>query len=66
MGLRDVFRRWTKGEDERAIEREREEELAGASPAQRARDAEDFEARKDDVDAARALHEPSDALDELQ
>jgi hypothetical protein len=66
MGLKELISRWTKGEDARAVEREREEELAGSSQRERAVDAEDFEARKDDVAAARALHEPSDGVDELQ
>jgi hypothetical protein len=66
MGLRDLLRRWTKGEDERAVERERDEELARATAAERARDAEDFEAKKDDAAAARSLGGATDAIDELE
>jgi hypothetical protein len=66
MGLRDLIRRWTKGEDERALERERDEELADANAIERARAAEDFEARKDDAAAARRLGGATDAIDELQ
>jgi hypothetical protein len=49
MGLKDLFSRWTKGEDERAIERTKLE--SRMSPQERAIDREDFEARKDDVAA---------------
>jgi hypothetical protein len=49
MGLKDLFQRWTKGEDERAIERAREESEAHAGGYQRALDAEDFEGRKEDL-----------------
>ena len=47
MGLKDLLRRWTKGEDERAIERA--EERTRMTPVERDVDREDFEARKDDV-----------------
>lgn len=50
MGLKDLFSRWTKGEDARATERaERESQM---TPQERAIDQEDFEARKDDTAAA--------------
>ena len=49
MGLKDLFSRWTKGEDARAIERAKSESLM--SPEERAVDQEDFEARKDDISA---------------
>jgi hypothetical protein len=49
MGFRDLFSRWTKGEDARAIERAKLE--SRMSPPERATDQEDFEARKDDVAA---------------
>jgi hypothetical protein len=50
MGLKDLFSRWTKGEDRRAIERaELESQM---TPEERAVDQEDFEARKDDTAAA--------------
>lgn len=49
MGLKDLFSRWTKGEDRRATERADLE--SGMTPQERASDKEDFEARKDDVAA---------------
>jgi hypothetical protein len=49
MGLKDLFSRWTKGEDERAIERAKLE--SQMSSQERAIDQEDFEARKDDTAA---------------
>ena len=49
MGLKDFFSRWTKGEDDRAVERaELESQM---TPEERAVDQEDFEARKDDTAA---------------
>jgi transposase len=49
MGLKDLFSRWTKGEDRRATERaERESDM---TPYERDVDQEDFEARKDDIAA---------------
>lgn len=49
MGLKDLFSRWTKSEDERAIERAK---LESQMPQEeRAHDQEDFEARKDDTAA---------------
>jgi len=47
MGLKDLFARWSKGEDERAVERAEEE--SGMTPHERAVDEEDFEGRKDDL-----------------
>lgn len=49
MGLKDLFSRWTKGEDERAVERAKLESQMSAQ--ERAVDQEDFEARKDDLAA---------------
>jgi hypothetical protein len=49
MGLKDLFSRWKKGEDNRAIERTKDE--SGMSPQERAFDQEDFEGRKDDIAA---------------
>jgi hypothetical protein len=47
MGLKDLFSRWTKGEDRRAVERaELESQM---TPEERAVDQEDFEGRKDDT-----------------
>jgi hypothetical protein len=49
MGLKQLFSRWTKSEDQRAIERtELESQM---SPEERAFDQEDFEGRKDDIAA---------------
>jgi hypothetical protein len=47
MGLRDFFRRWSKAEDDRAIERAERESYMTA--AERDVDREDFEAHKDDA-----------------
>jgi hypothetical protein len=49
MGLKDLFSRWTNGEDRRATERAELESRMTAK--ERAFDKEDFEARKDDVAA---------------
>jgi hypothetical protein len=49
MGLKDLFSRWTKGEDRRAVERAQRE--SAMTPRERAVDREDFEARKDDTAA---------------
>jgi hypothetical protein len=49
MGLKDLFSRWTKSEDQRAIERAEHE--SGMTPYERAVDQEDFEGRKDDLAA---------------
>jgi hypothetical protein len=49
MGLKDLFNRWTKGEDSRAVDRaELESQM---TTEERAFDQEDFEARKDDTAA---------------
>ena len=47
MGLKRFFSRWSKGEDERAIERA-EEDTRG-TPLERDLDQEDFEAKKEDL-----------------
>ncbi len=47
MGLKDVFRRWSKGEDERALERAEEE--TRMTPVEQALDSEDFEGKKEDL-----------------
>jgi hypothetical protein len=49
MGLKELFSRWTKGEDQRATERAQRESKMTAE--ERAVDQEDFEARKDDIAA---------------
>ena len=51
MGIKELFQRWTKGEDARAVERAEEE--SRMTPAERDGDREDFEARKDDLVAGR-------------
>ena len=53
MGLKDLFSRWTKGEDARA--RERAERESGMTDLEREVDREDFEARKDDLAAGSGL-----------
>jgi hypothetical protein len=63
MGLGDLLRRFRKGEDDRAIEREVEEEEARASGHDRAVAAEDYEARKDDAYVGELLGTPTDALE---
>ena len=50
MGLKDLFSRWTKGEDRRATERAELESRMTAE--ERAFDKEDFEGRKEDTAAA--------------
>jgi hypothetical protein len=60
MRLKAFFSRWSKGEDERAIERAELE--SRMSPVERAADSEDFEARKDDV-AAQSSWAGSEAID---
>jgi hypothetical protein len=47
MGLKELFSRWTRGEDRRATERAERE--SGLTAYERDVDQEDFEARKDDV-----------------
>ena len=51
MGLKQLFQRWSKGEDARTIERAEEE--SRMTPYERDVDGEDFEARKDDLLAGR-------------
>jgi hypothetical protein len=58
MGLKDLFNRWTKAEDRRAVERAENE--SGMSGFDRAVDREDFEGRKDDI-AARSTIAGSEA-----
>ena len=53
MGLKQLFQRWSKGEDARAVERAAEE--TRMTPYERDVDREDYEARKDDVAATRGL-----------
>jgi hypothetical protein len=50
MGLKDLFSRWSKSEDERAIERADEE--SRMTPFERDVDREDFEGRKEDLYAS--------------
>jgi fumarylacetoacetate (FAA) hydrolase family protein len=47
MGLKSFFSRWSKGEDERAIERAEEDSRGTA--LQRDLDQEDFEGKKEDL-----------------
>jgi hypothetical protein len=51
MGLKELFQRWSKREDARAIERAEEE--SRMTPFERDVDREDFEGRKDDLQATR-------------
>jgi hypothetical protein len=60
MGLKDFFARWTKSEDERAVERAQEE--ARMSPLERDFDHEDFEGKKDDLLAEQQDFASSDAF----
>ena len=50
MGLKDLFSRWTKGEDRRATDRAELE--SRMTETERAYDKEDFEGRKQDTAAA--------------
>jgi len=50
MKLKQLFQRWSKGEDARAVERAKEESLQ--APHERGTGS-DFEARKDDIEATR-------------
>jgi hypothetical protein len=50
MGLKEIWQRWSKGEDRRAVERAEDESLL--TPAERAFASEDYEGRKDDLNAA--------------
>jgi hypothetical protein len=47
MGLKQLFQRWSKNEDARAVERAEEE--SRMTPFERDVDREDFEAGKDDL-----------------
>lgn len=58
MGLKELFSRWSKNEDQRAIENAKLE--SQMTPNERAANGEDFEARKDDV-AAGSGYAGSDA-----
>jgi len=49
MGLKDIWRRWSKSEDERVVERAAE--AVQLTPIERDFANEDFEGRKDDVGA---------------
>ncbi len=49
MGLRDILRRWSTTEDDRAVERAVEE--SQMTPIERDIDRKDFEGRKDDLAA---------------
>jgi hypothetical protein len=51
MGLKDLWQRWTKGENTRAIAKAEEE--SGMTPYERDVDQEGFEDRKDDLLAGR-------------
>lgn len=68
MGLKDIWRSWSKGEDRRALERA--EEAEHMTPLERDVANEDYEARKDDVSAfnrragAEAIDAAGDDLDE--
>jgi hypothetical protein len=50
MGLKDLWSRWSKGEDKRVLERAELE--SKMTPHERAVESEDFEARKDDTAVA--------------
>ena len=58
MGLKDLFKRWSKAEDERAIERAEEDSRGTAY--EREVEQEDYEARKQD--AWTTEHNPEDEL----
>jgi hypothetical protein len=47
MGLKHLFSRWSKSEDQRAIEKAEQE--SSMTALERAVESEDFEARKDDL-----------------
>jgi hypothetical protein len=53
MGLKNLFQRWSKREDARAVDRAEEE--SRMTPYERDVDREDFEARKDDISAGRSF-----------
>jgi hypothetical protein len=58
MGLKDLFKRWSKAEDERAIERAEEDSRGTA--LERDVEQEDFEGRKQDTWTTG--HTPEDEL----
>jgi hypothetical protein len=58
MGLKDLFKRWSKAEDARAIERAEEDSRGTA--LERDVEQEDFEGRKQDTWTAG--HTPEDEL----
>ena len=60
MGLKDLFSRWSKSEDERAIERADEE--SRMTPFERDVDREDFEGRKQDLYASERESAGADAI----
>ena len=70
MGLKDLFRKWSKGEDQRVIERA--EAAAHMTPVERYVASEDFESRKDDLNAlntrtgSEAAEAAGDDLDTLR
>ena len=47
MGLKEIWQKWSKSEDARAVERAEEE--SGLTQAERAFSNEDFEGRKEDL-----------------
>ena len=47
MGLKEIWQKWSKSEDERAVERA--EEASRLTPAEREFSNEDFEGRKEDL-----------------
>lgn len=47
MGLREIWRNWSKTEDRRAVERA--DEASRLTPAEREFSNEDFEGRKEDL-----------------
>jgi hypothetical protein len=61
MGLKSFFSRWTKGEDERALERADEE--TRMTPEERDVEEEDYEARKEDMRTAGTSYAGFDAAD---
>jgi hypothetical protein len=58
VGLKDLFKRWSKAEDDRAIERAQEDSYGSAQ--ERELEQEDFEGRKQDTWTAD--HTPEDEL----
>jgi hypothetical protein len=60
MGLKSFFTRWTRGEDERAVDRAEEE--TRMTPVERDIDEEDYEGRKEDLLLADQDYASSEAL----